>query len=211
MEKKKNDFGVGSAGSVRQAVALFEQAAERLRPYLKRSGFGYYPRNQPTKRVWLDPDEMDSECCVARDEYLRLLRELAVFAESLGYDSTPFLMVESKLHDNCYQSMEDARHLCRRLVVAEEVNSEITATASLRSSGGKKVSVNARMMDMISRDQNCHSWSAQQFAEVMGCSKSTISETKAWASLRTYREMARMERAGVKQSRWQKKGEKPDD
>jgi len=72
----------------------------------------------------------------------------------------------------------------------------------------KKPSVNARMMDLISKQPECHTWSAQQFANVLGCSKSTISETKAWASLKVYREMARQDRAAEKQTAWQRKGQK---
>jgi hypothetical protein len=76
---------------------------------------------------------------------------------------------------------------------------------SAQSTPGKPT-VNARMLDLINKKPECHTWSAQKFAGVLGCNKSTVSETSAWKTLMTARELKRQERAKMKQEIWQKKG-----
>jgi len=71
---------------------------------------------------------------------------------------------------------------------------------------GGTATVAARMIDLL-RDPRTHTWSARQFADKLGCAKSTVAETAAFRELRTAREMARLQRAAEKQEKHQRKRE----
>ncbi|MCX7424376.1 MAG: hypothetical protein NTW96_01860 [Planctomycetia bacterium] len=91
---------------------------------------------------------------------------------------------------------------------AKQDGDEGTVTGRREGSPAKKATVNARMMDLISKLPECHAWSVRQFANRLECSKSTVSEQPAWSTLKVYREMARQKRAEVKQTKWQNRSPK---
>jgi len=96
----------------------------------------------------------------------------------------------------------DLKGAGERLVV------EWDCVASLPQSDPEKrpgASVNSRMIDLM-KNPDTHTWSAQEFATRLNCSKSSVAETEAWKTLKTSREMARQKRAASTQERRQRKG-----
>jgi hypothetical protein len=85
------------------------------------------------------------------------------------------------------------------------------AKSPLPESTGRKMkaTVNARIIDLL-KDPTTHTWSAQQFAEKLGCAKGTVGETPAWKQLHIAREMKRQKRAAKKQEAWQERGGRPN-
>jgi hypothetical protein len=71
---------------------------------------------------------------------------------------------------------------------------------------GKQPNINARMLDLLTKEPACAEWTAQQFADKFHCSKGTVGETEAWKQLRRSREMSRLDREAKTQTRRQLRG-----
>ncbi|NLF09694.1 MAG: hypothetical protein GX594_17190 [Pirellulaceae bacterium] len=65
----------------------------------------------------------------------------------------------------------------------------------------KKASVEARMYDLIRRDSSTYTWTVREFAEKLECSVGAVAATSVWRELRTAREMARLDRSQVNNTR----------
>lgn len=59
-----------------------------------------------------------------------------------------------------------------------------------------KPTVNARMFDMLSIKPESQGWSAQQWADHLGCGKSSVAESAAWISLRVVKADAKIKAGG---------------
>lgn len=71
-----------------------------------------------------------------------------------------------------------------------------------RTSAAPKRSVNARMLEKIQTDlATCSGWTAQQWADYLGCVKSSVVATAAWKDLAMGRERQRAEKAKAKRRR----------
>ena len=69
------------------------------------------------------------------------------------------------------------------------------AVQSAPSSGKTKgKNINARMLDLLSKDKNCYWWSARQFADHLDCTSPTVIDTKAWEQILAFRAISQAER-----------------
>jgi hypothetical protein len=68
---------------------------------------------------------------------------------------------------------------------------------SKRGQGGahKGKRINERMMAILTDNPDSVNWTAEQWGQRLGCSKSTIAETRAWETALTARKLAEAERA----------------
>ncbi len=64
------------------------------------------------------------------------------------------------------------------------------------TSGGKKgLNINARMLDVLSKNLDSYYWSASQWGDYLGCGKGgSVKQTKAWDQIKVYRASQAAER-----------------
>ncbi len=75
--------------------------------------------------------------------------------------------------------------------------SAAAAPTEATSAGSRPATVNERMLAEWHRNpKDSLDWSAQRWAEELGCSKSTVSETDAWKTIQRAREQSRTDRSG---------------
>jgi hypothetical protein len=74
----------------------------------------------------------------------------------------------------------------------------------------QRKTVNDKMMSLMTKRPESKSWSARNFADALGCAKSTVSETTMWKTLMEKREAIRQQRVSDIRLR-QKQVESPDD
>lgn len=78
----------------------------------------------------------------------------------------------------------------------------------------RQASINARMMDHLSRCSEATGWSAKKWADFLECSKSTVAETRCWESLKVVKADAKIRRlggSGARKGRVNHKAARPND
>lgn len=78
--------------------------------------------------------------------------------------------------------------------VAEPPAASVTKVMAAKARGKH---VGARMLKLLEDDRSCYDWSAEQFAQNLGCSKPTVINTKAWKNIMTVRALRLAERVGT--------------
>jgi hypothetical protein len=68
---------------------------------------------------------------------------------------------------------------------AEVVEQPANSTGVEKPKKGKDI--NARMLDLLSKDKSCYDWSAEAFADRLKCSAGTVKGTNAWKQVIAYR------------------------
>ncbi len=74
-----------------------------------------------------------------------------------------------------------------------EVTAPAPPPASKGASKTKGKNIDAQMLKLLEDHHNCYGWSAQDFADRLGCAKSTVLATKAWNNIILARAMRRAE------------------
>ena len=64
--------------------------------------------------------------------------------------------------------------------------------------GAGGATVNARLVDLLQKDPDVATLSAQNLADKLGCSRTAVAETETWKKLKAARESARIEQAAKK-------------
>jgi hypothetical protein len=83
--------------------------------------------------------------------------------------------------------------------VAEPPPTTVNATHSPRAPGSRKGKrINEWMKEMLEKDATRLNWSAQDWAEKLGCSKSTVAGTPTWRMILDTRTLREAERARSK-------------
>lgn len=77
---------------------------------------------------------------------------------------------------------------------AEPSRETVKPKAKPGKNNAPQASVNVRMMDAFQRDPKRGEWSARQWAEHLGCSKSTVHSQPIWKELVRSRELAKLNR-----------------
>ena len=95
------------------------------------------------------------------------------------------------LAEFCYRMSPDGSSPCEAVKAPPPPPPSDTATSKVV----RKKDINARMVAKLYQSPEARDWSCQQWADYLGCAKSTVGESKTWEEIMAYREATKRSRS----------------
>jgi hypothetical protein len=170
------------------SVAQETRRREREKPFCSWSAAGF-----ERFREW------DAAVCRACDEAGILQPNVKVpdqYTQLLGFVRLPFLKGRIPRPPVAwYEAMQTLRVRLQGAAERAEPGDAGTSNGQPeRTPKRKPATVEQRMLTVVERNLEAQFWSAKQFADNLGCSKTAVAETKLWKSLQSLRARAKKER-----------------